>query len=236
VPVASILSEITDAVTSLIGDYGLYAVFLLMLIDAVLPAASEVVMVYAGAVAAGAFAGQDVTLFGHTFDEGFPAYAAMVTAGTVGYLLGSIGGWWIGDREGRPLLERHGRWLHLDDARLDRAEAWFDRFGDWAVLLGRVTPVVRSFISIPAGIFGSPLPRYTVLTLIGSAAWCIAFAAAGYLAGENWEEFHHAFRYADYAVVAAVLAGVAYVAWKLVRRRRKNAANPGYTGSSEDRP
>ena len=235
-PVASILSEITNAVTSLIGDYGLYAVFLLMLIDAVLPAASEVVMVYGGAVAAGAFAGQSVTLFGYTFEEGLPAYVAIATAGTIGYLIGSWGGWWIGDRGGRPLLERHGRWLHLDEARLDRAEAWFDRFGDWAVFLGRITPVVRSFISIPAGVFESPLPRYTVLTLIGSALWCFAFAAAGYAAGESWEEFHHAFRYADYAVAVLLVGGVAYLVWRTLRRRRgKAAANPGYTGSSEDR-
>ena len=122
-PLASILTEITDAVTDAIGNHGLYAVFGLMLVDAVLPAASEVVMVYAGAVAAGAFAGQSVTLFGHTFADGFPAYLAMALAGTIGYLLGSIGGWWIGDYGGRPYLERHGRWLHLDEAKLDRAEA-----------------------------------------------------------------------------------------------------------------
>ena len=80
--VASILSAITDALTAFISDYGLYAVFLLMLIDAVFPAASELVMVYSGAVAAGAFAGQDVVLFGYTFPEGFPAYVAMALAGT----------------------------------------------------------------------------------------------------------------------------------------------------------
>ena len=89
--VASILSEITDAITSAIGDYGLYAVFLLMLVDAVLPAASEVVMVYAGAVAAGAFAGQDVVFLGRTIDEGFAAYVAMALAGTIGYTIGSMG-------------------------------------------------------------------------------------------------------------------------------------------------
>ena len=86
--VASILSEITEAITSTIGDYGLYAVFLLMLVDAVLPAASEVVMVYGGAVAAGAFADQEVVLFGRTIEEGFPAYVAIALAGTIGYTIG----------------------------------------------------------------------------------------------------------------------------------------------------
>ena len=100
------------------------------------------------------------------------------------------------------MLERRGRWLHLDADRLDRAERWFERWGDWAVLLGRITPVVRSFISIPAGVFRAPLGRYTVLTLIGSAVWCFALAGVGWAVGSSWERFHHDFRYADYVVVA----------------------------------
>jgi membrane protein DedA with SNARE-associated domain len=221
--IASVLSGITDAVTSTIGDYGLYAVFLLMVIDAVLPAASEVVMVYGGAVAAGAFAGQEVVLFGRTIDEGFSAYVAIALAGTIGYTIGSIGGWAIGLYGGRPYLERHGRWLHLDKARLDRAERWFDRWEDWAVFLGRLTPVVRSFVSIPAGVMETRFVRYTLLTLAGSAIWCFAFAGAGFAAGESWEDFHHAFRYLDYLVAAAIVAVAAWLVVRRVRRRRRLA-------------
>ena len=126
-PVASILSEITDLLTTVVGDYGLYAVFLLMALDAVFPAASEAVMVYGGAVASGAFAGQDIVLFGWTIESGFPAYLAVALAGTIGYTVGAIGGWWIGLRGGRPYLERHGRWLHLNEEKLDRADRWFER-------------------------------------------------------------------------------------------------------------
>lgn len=233
-PVASILSEITHAVTSVIGDYGLYAVFLLMLIDAVFPAASEPVMVYGGAVASGAFAGQDVSLFGYVFEPGLPAYVAIATAGTVGYLIGSIGGWALGDYGGRPWLEHHGRWLHLNAERLDRAEAWFARWGDWAVFLGRITPVVRSFISVPAGVFRARFPHYVMLTLIGSAIWCFALAGAGWALGANWEDFHERFRLVDYLVVVAVVGGIAWVGWKLWRRRRASAEPaPGYTDRSE---
>ena len=221
--VASILSGITEAITSTIGDYGLYAVFLLMLIDAVLPAASEVVMVYGGAVAAGAFAGQDVVLFGRTIDEGFPAYVAMALAGTIGYTIGSAGGWAIGFYGGRPYLERHGRWLHLDKKRLDRAERWFERWEDWAVFLGRLTPVVRSFVSIPAGVMETPFVRYMLLTLAGSAIWCFAFAGAGWAAGESWEDFHHAFRYLEYLVAAAIVAVAVGLALYVRRRRRRPA-------------
>jgi membrane protein DedA with SNARE-associated domain len=225
-PVASVLSEITDAVTSAIGDYGLYAVFLLMLIDAVLPAASEVVMVYGGAVAAGAFAGQDVVLFGNEIEEGWPAYVAIALAGTIGYTIGSAIGWAIGIYGGRPYLERHGKWLHLDEERLDRAERWFERWEDWAVFLGRLTPVVRSFVSIPAGVMEAPFVRYMLLTLAGSAIWCFAFAGAGYLAGESWEDFHHAFRYFDYLVAAAIVGVAAWLGWRWFKRRRASQESP----------
>ena len=219
-PVASLLSGITDLLTTVVGDYGLYAVFGLMLVDAVFPAASEPVMVYSGAVAAGAFAGQDVVFLGASFEHGLPAYLAMALSGTVGYTAGSVLGWAIGDYGGRPLLERHGRFFHLDAGKLDRAERWFDRYDEWAVFLGRLTPVVRSFISIPAGVFRSPLPRYTLLTLLGSAIWCFGLAGAGWALGSQWEDFHRAFRYVDYAVAALVAAGMALLAWKLARRRR----------------
>jgi membrane protein DedA with SNARE-associated domain len=226
--VASVLSGITDAVTSAIGDYGLYAVFVLMLVDAVFPTASEVVMVYGGALASGAFAGQEVVLFGETIEEGLPAYLAIALAGTIGYTIGAVLGWAIGLYGGRPFLERRGRWLHLNEEKLERAERWFDRWGDWATFLGRLTPVVRSFVSVPAGVFEARLGRYTILTLLGSAIWCFAFAGAGYLAGENWEDFHHAFRYVDYLVAAAILAVAALVAYRYVRRRRRLAEeSPG---------
>ncbi len=219
-PVASIVSTVTSA----IGDYGLYAVFLLMLIDAVFPAGSEIVMVYGGAIASGAIAGQSVSLFGVDLEPGLPSYLAIVAAGTIGYLVGSMAGWWIGERGGRPLLERHGRWFHLDERKLDRAERWFDRWQDWAVFVGRLTPVIRSFISIPAGIFGAPFRRYVVLTLIGSAIWCFAFAGAGWAAGASWESFHHGFRYADYVVGALAVVGVAAIVWRIVGRRRADPA------------
>ena len=222
--VASILSEITDGITSAIGDYGLYAVFLLMFVDAVLPAASEVVMVYAGAVAAGAFAGQDVVFLGRTIDEGFAAYVAIALAGTIGYTIGSIVGWAIGLYGGRPYVERHGRWLHLNMEKLDRAERWFERWEDLAVFLGRLTPVVRSFVSIPAGVLEVPFVRYTLLTLAGSAIWCFFFAGAGYAVGDNWEDFHHAFRYVEYLVAAGIAAIAVWLVVRYVRRRRRRLA------------
>lgn len=220
-PVASIF----DPITSAIGDHGFYAVFLLMALDAVFPAASELVMVYAGALASGAIAGQSVSLVGFgRIPSGFAAYLAVALAGTVGYTVGAVAGWGIGAYGGRPFLERRGKLFHLDAGKLDRAEAWFDRWGSWANFLGRVTPVVRSFISIPAGVFRLRLDAYTALTLLGSAIWCFALAGVGWGLGASWERFHQAFRFADYAIAALVAAGIAFLAWKLVKRRR---ASPG---------
>ncbi|MDP9491526.1 MAG: DedA family protein [Actinomycetota bacterium] len=216
---ASLLTAISDALTEIVGDHGVYAVFILMLVDAVLPAASELVMVYAGAVAAGAFAGQNVVLFGQRIDSDPWAYVVMAMSGATGYIVGSIAGWAIGYYGGRPFLESRGRWLHVTPHTLDRAESWFARFGDWAVAIGRVTPVVRSFIAIPAGLFRMPFGRYTLLTIPGSVVWAFAFAGAGWAFGSRWEDFHHSFRYAEYVVAALILA---VIVAGIVRHRRSS--------------
>jgi membrane protein DedA with SNARE-associated domain len=224
------MHEITDAVTGAIGDYGLYAVFGLMLIDAVLPAASEVVMLYAGAVAVGAFPGHQVTLFGEEIESTAWAYVAMASAGVIGYTLGSLLGWGIGFWGGRPYLERHGRWLHVTPQRLDRAEAWFERYGDAAVFGARMLPVVRSFISIPAGIAEMPLRRYTPLSFLGTVPWCFGLAAAGLALGTGWERFHEGWRYADYAIMIILALGVVYLVVRVLRRRSRRGVRPERAG------
>ncbi|TML54991.1 MAG: DedA family protein [Actinobacteria bacterium] len=216
------LASLTGSVTTFVGDHGVYAVFLLMAVDAVFPAASELVMVYAGALASGAFPGQHVVLFGHHISDPAWAFVTMALAGTIGYVLGSLVGWWAGRRGGRPLAEQHGRLLHLGPERLERAERWFERWGSWSVLLGRITPVVRSFVSIPAGIFRMPLGPYTALTIPGSLVWCFAFAGVGWAAGKSYAHFHHAFDYVEIAVVA----GAVLLAGYLILRRRSSRLSP----------
>jgi len=211
-----LLASLSSSVTTFIGDHGLYAVFGLMLVDSVLPAASELVMLYAGVVASGALAGQHVVLFGHRIDSHFWGYVAMSLAGVAGQTVGSIIGWAIGLYGGRPLVERHGRWLHLGPENLDRAEQWFDRWGDWAVFLGRMTPVVRSFVSIPAGLARMPLGRFTLYSVLGTIPWCFGIAGAGWALGSSWETFHHDFRYVEVLVGVGILA---LLVWYLRRRR-----------------
>jgi membrane protein DedA with SNARE-associated domain len=202
-------------VTSFLARHGVWAVFILMAVDAVFPAASELVMLYGGALASGALTHR-LDVFGSR-TSGTGAFLAIALAGTLGYLLGALAGWAIGAYGGRPFLERRGRWVHLSPQRLERAERWFRRWEDWAVFVGRLTPVARSFISIPAGVFGARLLRYTVLTAIGSALWCFAWAAAGWGLGASWESVHNGFRYVDYVVAAGIVVAVAYL---VLRRRR----------------
>jgi membrane protein DedA with SNARE-associated domain len=213
----------TTTLIDWITAHGVLAVFVLMAIDAVLPAGGEVVMLFAGALAAGAVTGDRITVLGWTLTRGLESYLVLVATGTLGYLTGSLLGWAIGRRGGRALIERHGALLHLGPARFARAERWFERFGSAAVFLGRLTPLVRSFVSIPAGVLGYPLARYTVLTCAASVLWCAAFAGAGWALGGNWETVHRAFRYGDYAVVLAVIAGALVV----VLRRGRRRATPG---------
>src|SRR5579862_4245229 len=144
-----------------------------MTVAAVLPAASELTMLYGGVLASGAVAGH-VELFGHRFGAGASAYGAVVVAGLLGNLLGALGGWAIGAFGGLPLLERHGRLLHVTPARIARAERWFERFGTIAVPLGFALPLVRSFVAIPAGFSGMRLRRFLPLAAAGIAAFCAA--------------------------------------------------------------
>src|SRR3954452_23052651 len=123
----------SSQMTNWIADHGLLAIFVLMAVDAVLPAGGELVMLFGGALAAGAIAGHEN-----------PSLVAVIAAGTLGYLAGSLRGWALGQAGGRQLIDRHGRWLHLGPQRFLRAERWFSRYGASFVLFGRLVPLVRS--------------------------------------------------------------------------------------------
>lgn len=218
-PVASILGELTERITSAIGDHGLYAVFLFMLGDAVLPA-NEAVMLYGGALAAGAFSGS-VVLFGAEVAQGLPSYLAVALAGTLGSTLGAIIGWAIGTYAGRPFVHRYGKWMRISEVELGRAERWFDRWGSWAVFLSRLTPVVRSVAPVAAGTLRMPFGRYTIVTLAGSAIYCFAYAGAGYLVGTEWEQLYERVGVLEYVVLAALAVGAVWWVARRIRRRRR---------------
>ena len=218
-----LLASLTHSITHHVASAGLYAVFVLMLVDAVFPAASELVMVYAGALAGGAVGSGRLSLFGMRLSSHAAAFAAVAVAGTFGYLLGACIGWWIGLHAGRPFVERHPRLFHLDWRRLDRAEAWFRRYGTVGVLLGRLVPLIRSFVSIPAGIAQMAFAPYALFTLIGSAVWCITLAAIGWSVGASYTKFHHTF---DRVTIGVVMIVAGVVGMRLVYTLRGRQPEP----------
>ncbi len=209
------------SITSFVGNHGIYAVFALMIAAAVVPAASELVMVYGGAVAGGAFVSAHVSVFGTRIGSHAWAFVAIALAGVAGNLLGAIGGWLLGRYGGRAFLERRGRWLHVSPARLERAERWFARYDEPAIALGFVVPGLRSFVAIPAGIFEVPLVRFVVLAVPGIAAFCFGLAGAGWAVGSSYGRLHHDFRYV-YIGVAVVAIGV--LAYAILRYRSNRLA------------
>ena len=151
-----------------IATYGYASVFLLMLAEsACIPIPSELIMTFGGAIAAGAVPGTSLSLVG------------VILAGLAGNVAGSYIAWGVGRYGGQPALRRWGHRLWIRDHDLDRAIRWFDRYGPRAVLIGRVLPVIRTFISLPAGIAGMAPLRFGIYTLIGCIPWTVALAVAG---------------------------------------------------------
>jgi membrane protein DedA with SNARE-associated domain len=217
-----ILASVTESIVNItwhfVRDAGLPAVFVLMALgSACIPIPSEVVMLFAGfAVAQPAASGAHHHL----------TMTGIVLAGLLGTLVGSWIAYGVG-RGGRlEIFERHGHLVHMGPAQIDRADRWFQRYGQPAVLYGRMIPLVRAFVSLPAGIARMPLGRFTVLTTIGSIPWVLALALAGHALGSDWKSVRKGFEYVDYALVVLIVAGILYA---IVRRRaaRRAAADVG---------
>ncbi len=214
---ASISETIVNETARLVRDAGLPGVFALMaLSSACIPIPSEVVMLFAGfAVAdkAGSGAHHQLTLLG------------VVLAGLAGSMVGSWVAYAVG-RGGRlELLERHGGKLHIGPAQIARADRWFERHGEATVLFGRLIPVVRAFVSLPAGVAKMPVIRFTVFSLIGTLPWVLGLALAGHALGGDWTSVRKAFEYVDYVVVVLIVMGLVYALVRRRRARREAAAN-----------
>jgi membrane protein DedA with SNARE-associated domain len=210
---ASVTESLVNITWHFVRDAGLPAVFVLMAIgSACIPIPSEVVMLFAG------FAVADP---GSSHAHHHLTMTGIVLAGLLGTLVGSWIAYGVG-RGGRlELLERHGHLVHMGPTQIERADAWFQRYGQSAVLFGRMVPLIRAFVSLPAGVARMPLMRFTVLTLIGSIPWVLALAVAGHAVGGNWTSVRKGFEYFDYALVALIVIGIVYA---VVRRRRGGSA------------
>lgn len=209
---ASISESLVNETAHLVREGGLPAIFVLMALgSACIPIPSEVVMLFAG------FAVADP---GSSGAQHHLTMTGIVLAGLLGTLVGSWVAYGVG-RGGRlELFERHGHLVHMGPSQIERADRWFQRYGEPAVLFGRVIPLVRAFVSLPAGIARMPLGRFTVLTTIGSIPWVVALAFAGKGLGSEWKTVRKGFEYFDYALIAVIVVGVVYLAMRRRAARR----------------
>jgi membrane protein DedA with SNARE-associated domain len=199
-----VLNSIIDAITRAIGNHGFPAVLGLMTLEsACIPVPSEVIQLFAGYLVSL----HRMSLF------------AAVSAGVLGNLIGSWIAWSVGYYGGRPFIERWGRYIHVTPARLERSERWFDQHGELAVLIGRCVPLIRTFISLPAGVARMPFWRFSLFTLIGCVPWVLGLTLLGVQVGPSWERWRHRLEYLDYIVAAAIVIGIVYLVIRARRRR-----------------
>lgn len=206
-----VVEPIIELATEFIGSAGELGVFLLMVLEsACIPIPSEAIMLFAGFSASKG----ELTLIG------------IVAAGVLGNLVGSWIAYAVGYYGRIDLLEKN-KLIHISPKHLKWADDWFARYGNATVFFSRMLPIIRTFISLPAGVAKMPFWRFTAYTLLGSIPWVLMLALVGEAVGENWEDWRHKLGYLDYAVLAAIAIGVVY--W-LVKRRR-GGTEP--TGTSE---
>lgn len=199
-------------ITTFILRHGYEAVFFLMVLEsACIPVPSEVTMLFGGALANATFVASVAGAHHHL------NFVLVGLLGTLGNLVGSWIAYGIGRAGGRPLIDRWGRYILLRPHEIDRAETWFAKHGQAAVFFSRLLPVVRTFISLPAGVAEMPLGTFTVYTVLGCLPWTFALAAAGYAVGSQWKSVERFFT--PISIVIGILL-VAAIAWWVIRRIR----------------
>ncbi|HXA28339.1 MAG TPA: DedA family protein [Candidatus Angelobacter sp.] len=196
----------TSALTTFVQNHGILAVLVLMAVESCgIPFPSEVIMPFAGFMAS----------------QGHISLGGAIVAGAAGNLIGSLVAYGLAARWGEPLLLGPGRWIGISQRHVESADRWFRRYGLWAVLIGRVVPVVRTYVSFPAGLARVDLVRFALLTFLGALPWCAALAAAGYAVGASYDKISGPITVV--AVVVAVLVVGVLVAWFVRGRRRATA-------------
>jgi membrane protein DedA with SNARE-associated domain len=211
-------------VSHFIHHWGYVAIVVLTVAEAAcIPIPSEVTVGYAGFLAS----------------TGRLNLAVVIVLATLGETVGAYIAYVVGRTGGRALVDRFGRYVLLSHADLDRAEHWFERRGEWSVAVGRVVPVIRTFIALPAGLAEMPAVRFGLLTAGGSLVWIGALAGAGYALGDRWNKLTHGFSIAGYIAAAlAVLAIAAFLfhRWRTLRAERQEAASAGLTEPTVSSP
>jgi membrane protein DedA with SNARE-associated domain len=212
------LEWLEHLITGSLADYGYLAVFVLMVLEsACIPIPSEVTMVFGGFLVS----------------RGRLDFFWVAMLGTIANVVGSWLAYWVGLVGGRPLIERWGRYIFIRKHEIDRAERWFEKHGEMAVFVSRLLPVVRTFISLPAGVARMPFGKFTLFTFLGCLPWTFALTWAGVVLGDNWETV---LRYGEPISWAIAIALVAVIAWWLIKRARAKEAAGRPAAPSRDQP
>jgi membrane protein DedA with SNARE-associated domain len=211
--IASITDPIVEVAVDVVAELGLWGIFVLMLLEsACIPVPSEATMLFAGFNVA----------------EGEYSLFAITAVGSLANLVGSWLAYWVGYAGRVDILEKHGKKLHVKKSYLDWADRWFERHGDATVFFTRMLPIIRTFISLPAGVARMPFWRFTVLTLAGCIPWVLMLGFIGQQAGSNWESWKDSLHYFDYAVAAGIVVGGIYlfIRWRRNRNDDSRGADP----------
>jgi membrane protein DedA with SNARE-associated domain len=205
---AAVTDKLADFATNVVGDLGLPGIFLLMVPEsACIPIPSEATMLFAG----------------FNVSEGKYSLFAAVAVGSVANLVGSWIAYAVGYYGRLELLERH-KVFHIKPSHLALTERWFQRWGSWAVFFSRMLPIVRTFISLPAGVARMPFWRFSVLTLLGAIPWVLMLTLVGRAARDNWDVWKERLHYVDYGVAVLIVLAVAYFGQRWWRARRARLA------------
>ncbi len=206
----SIIQHLFGWVTGTIDSFGYYAVAVLMAIESAnIPVPSELIMPYGGFLVV-KMPGQ-YSVFG------------MGMAGAIGCVVGSVASYWLGVYGGRPFVEKYGKYILVHKRDLARADKWFSKYGDWAVFISRLLPIVRTFISLPAGISKVNFPRFVIYTFVGSFPWCYALAYFGMRLGEHWDAIKTYFHGADVFIGVIIVLGMALYIYHHIRGIKEEA-------------
>jgi membrane protein DedA with SNARE-associated domain len=205
---ASVTDKLADFATNVVGDLGLPGIFLLMVPEsACIPIPSEATMLFAG----------------FNVSEGKYSLVAAVAVGSVANLIGSWIAYAVGYYGRLELLERY-KVFHVKPEHLALTERWFERWGSWAVFFSRMLPIVRTFISLPAGVARMPFWRFSALTLAGTVPWVLMLTLVGKAARDNWDQWKDRLHYVDYGMAALIVLAAAYLGQRWWRARRARLA------------